>query len=167
MAHFAHFKLLALIKSKAFRLKPAVAQASSNGGDSATSTNAVVDDEQLYWLRLWTEAMRLGIGAVQEYGRAKPGQRSVVDPLTAIERFLRENAASARWKRVDTASYLKQLVDVTYKAVEATAHMVPRVGRASYVDASLIHEPDAGSAGVGSIVYSIYKAYLMLTAAQK
>lgn len=66
--------------------------------------------------------------------------------MAAIQAFLNETARSQ--DQIGSAKdFLKNLVDVTYKAVESTAKMVPNVGRASYVDSKLINKPDAGSSG--------------------
>lgn len=119
-------------------------------------------DEKINWFRLFTNVVNLGVGAVTEYGRAKPGDRSIIDPLTAIKLFLNDYSSTAKQEGQDlTQNCLKSLVDVTHKSAESTTSMIPKVGRASYIDAKLIIKPDAGSMGISSIISSIYKAYLI------
>jgi dihydroxyacetone kinase len=113
-----------------------------------------------FWVRIWKNALENGLAVVEEYSHAKPNQRSIVDPLTSIKLFF-ESYLNNKSTNDETQLLLKNLVDVTFKSAEATAHMRPRVGRASYVNASEINAPDAGAKGISSIVNSIYKAFLM------
>ncbi len=120
------------------------------------------DNSELSWIKLWRDVVNNGLAVVQEYGRAKPNQRSIVDPLTAIHNYFDDFLAKNENQQiVDVRLFLKTLVDVTFKSAEDTAHMKPAVGRASYVDVRLINKPDAGAKGISSIVNSIYKAYLL------
>ncbi|CAF0712597.1 unnamed protein product [Brachionus calyciflorus] len=127
---------------------------------SLKSLNTRRERDHYFWVELWKNALRMGLDAVEEYGRAKPGQRSIVDPLSALNNFLNDYLESYESKKMDTKGILKQIVDVVYNSAESTARMKPRVGRASYVDISLINSPDAGAMGISSIFTSIYKAYL-------
>lgn len=119
---------------------------------------------QIYWLKLWYNAFDSGIDAVQEYGRAKPNQRSIVDPLTTIKSqlgdYIQAVEGSKGEKSVETSVLLKSIADSTLLTAESTAKMTPRVGRASYVDASTITTPDAGAMAVSSAMTSVHKAYL-------
>ena len=120
----------------------------------------------MFWLNIWSRFLDLGINAVEEYGRAKPNQRSIVDPLTSVKEFIdsqltKLNSDLSYQKTFEIENFLKMLVDVAYKSAISTASMKPRVGRASYVDASSINQPDAGATGISSIFSSIYKSYLI------
>jgi dihydroxyacetone kinase len=120
----------------------------------------------MLWLKIWSNFMNLGINAVEEYGKAKPNQRSIIDPLTCVRDFIdtelsKLNSDSSYQKSFETGNFLKSLVDVAYKSAASTASMKPRVGRASYVDANSINQPDAGATGISSICSSIYKSYLI------
>ncbi len=106
------------------------------------------------WSDLWNKAIDLGSSAVTEYGRAKKGDRSIIDPLVAIQTYL--NDIDSKRQIDSTKDILKKLVDVTYEAVESTAKMVPNVGRASYVDSKLIDKPDAGSMGIVFFKFYFY-----------
>ena len=119
-------------------------------------------DKELFWPKIWHKFMEMGTSAMREYGRAKPGQRSIVDPLSSILEFMRAYIDSFEPNaRFDAESFLKKLVDVAYESAMATAKMHAHVGRASYVNQDVIKLPDAGSLAASSVVSSIYKAYLI------
>lgn len=116
----------------------------------------------LDWLRIWSLSLKYGIEAVQECGRVRPGQRSIIDPLDALNVFLSQkinNSSSST--SIELEKLLKELVDVAYTASVATAKMRPQVGRASYVDPSLISKPDAGATAISYIISSVYKSFIM------
>jgi len=102
-------------------------------------------------VKIWNNALVKGLSAVQEYGKAKPGQRSIVDPLHAAKLYLNEYIDSYETNKLDLESILKNLVDVTYKAVEQRSKMHARVRRASYVNSSLINKPDAGATAINCV----------------
>ncbi len=112
---------------------------------------------KLYWIRIWKNFVDFGLNDVCEYGKAKPNQRSIVDPLSQIKIYLNEFivANSVDTVKFNTNDFLKGLVDVTEKSVNLTAKMRPRVGRASYVDVNIINSPDAGATGILTIINSI------------
>ena len=120
---------------------------------------------QVQWFQMWLNALDLGLGAVQEYGRAKVNQRSIVDPLSSIKNTLCyilyiKSVKVSEANKVDTSLFLKLLANNTLSSAESTAKMVPHVGRASYVNAATITTPDAGSMGISSVANSIHKAFL-------
>lgn len=111
------------------------------------------------WLQLCRMALSRGLNVVQEYGQVRAGQRSIVDPLDALVKAFEHSIRDE--ERLSTLT--KKLVDAAYEACQATAHMKPMVGRASYVDPSLISSPDAGASAISIIISSIYKASLILS----
>lgn len=118
---------------------------------------------QLHWLKILLNGLTYGIAAVQEYGRAKPNQRSIIDPLMTIKISLNdyiESVEKSIAKEVNTSALLKIIVDNTLLSAESTAKMIPKVGRASYVDASTINTPDAGAMAISSVLSSVYKVYI-------
>jgi dihydroxyacetone kinase len=133
-----------------------------SGAVSSFQKQSPDSGSELFWIDRWREVVDSGLKVVQEYGRAKPNQRSIVDPLTAMSKYLADFVAvNSKSAQVDVRAFLKGLVDETHRSAEATAHMKPGVGRASYVDSALINKPDAGAKGISSIVNSIYKAWLL------
>lgn len=117
------------------------------------------------WLKKWNLSLKNGMEAVEKYGRVKPGLRSIIDPLNAISIYLSEqidilpmNESSSP---IELEQLIKKLVDIAYEASSLTASMRPMVGRASYVDPSLIKDPDAGATAISIIMSSIYKAIII------
>ena len=119
-----------------------------------------VTEDNYFWIKRWNDALKMGIDAVKEYGRAKPGQRSIIDPLVALNTFLDDYLKTDGLKNLDTKSLLKKIVDLVYDSAQSTAKMQPRVGRASYVDQSLISSPDAGAFAISSILTSVYQVFI-------
>ena len=111
--------------------------------------------DNLFWIKIWKHAVELGLTAVCEYGKAKPNQRSIVDPLNEIKNYLSNFLDSNTEDTVNFDIFLKNLLDITEKSTASTAKMIPRVGRASYVDASIINSPDAGATAILTIIRSI------------
>jgi dihydroxyacetone kinase len=84
----------------------------------------------------WAAAFREAVAAVGELGGAKPGDRTMVDAL--------HPAAEALAGSGDLAAAAR----AAEQGAEATARMVPRLGRASYLGARAVGAPDAGAAAV-------------------
>ncbi|TCH96571.1 DAK2 domain-containing protein [Roseococcus sp. SYP-B2431] len=83
----------------------------------------------------WAEAFRLAVASVGELGGAKPGDRTMLDALhPAAEAF--------------AAGGLQAAALAAEEGAAATAAMLPRVGRASYLGARAVGAPDAGAAAV-------------------
>ena len=122
-----------------------------------------VPDQQdaKFWLKLWFNALQLSIKSIQEYGCAKPGSRSMLDPLFSVETYLKDVIENMdKDPKFNINNVLKEIVNVSYDSAHATAKMIPKVGRASYVDVTLINKPDAGAFAMSSVFSSIYKAFL-------
>ena len=92
----------------------------------------------------WAEAFLQAVEAVRDLGGAKMGDRTMVDALQpAAEAFnvaLRAGAAPAQaWAAA---------VSAAHKGCAATAHMAPRLGRASYLGKRALGVADAGATAV-------------------
>jgi dihydroxyacetone kinase len=83
----------------------------------------------------WAEAFRQGVASIGELGGAKPGDRTMLDALhPAVEAF--------------ATGGIKAAAQAAEEGVAATATMIPRLGRASYLGARAVGAPDAGAAAV-------------------
>ncbi|KAK0410366.1 hypothetical protein QR680_005099 [Steinernema hermaphroditum] len=82
-------------------------------------------------------ALEDGLEAIQKYGHARPGDRTMVDPLSAAA----EEAAKPEhsWRSV---------VEAAERAAKATASMEAKAGRASYTSTETQSEADAGATAV-------------------
>lgn len=92
----------------------------------------------------WAEAFAVAVQAIAELGGAKPGDRTMLDALhPAAEAF---SAAVASGK--SPAEAWGVCVAAAAAGTDATARMLPRLGRASYLGERAIGVPDAGAAAV-------------------
>ncbi|WP_321956493.1 dihydroxyacetone kinase family protein [Paraburkholderia bannensis] len=92
----------------------------------------------------WARAWRGAIEAISELGGAKAGDRTMLDALVpaveAFEEALKNGQASQQ--------ALGAAVAAAEHGAQATAHMHPRVGRASYLGKRAIGSPDGGAVAV-------------------
>lgn len=90
----------------------------------------------------WAEAFTVAVQAIGELGGAGPGDRTMLDALhPAAEAF---SAAVASGKT--PAEAWGVCVAAAAAGTDATARMLPRLGRASYLGERVIGVPDAGAA---------------------
>jgi ATP-dependent dihydroxyacetone kinase len=85
--------------------------------------------------RQWLEAFAAATASVGEIGGAKPGDRTMLDALAP---------AIAAWREGDWAA----AVAAAEAGAEATAGMLPRLGRASYLGERALGVPDGGAVAV-------------------
>ena len=101
------------------------------------------------------KAFKAGLDAVMKYGRAQPGDRTMVDALSpAVASFISTLSSSG--------SSLKALEEATCAAEEgakATLAMKASAGRASYVAASELRHPDPGAHAIGIIMRAVFEGY--------
>ncbi len=92
--------------------------------------------------RDWAGAFTEAVASIGALGGAKPGDRTMLDALAP--------AAAAFGKAVAAGGDLRAAIAAAADAAEggtaATAEMLPRLGRASYLGARALGAPDAGAA---------------------
>ncbi|XP_060070598.1 triokinase/FMN cyclase-like isoform X2 [Ylistrum balloti] len=91
----------------------------------------------------YCEALKAGIQTMMKYGGAEPGDRTMLDPL---------HSASQAWS-VALSSHtpleaFRLAVEAAEKSAEETAKMKAQAGRASYVSADHLKNPDPGARAV-------------------
>lgn len=96
-------------------------------------------------------ACRVGVAEVEARGQAALGDRTFLDALVpALEAAGREGLqASERWKAAAEAAR---------EGARATAAMVPKVGRASWVGERAVGEEDAGAHVVALVIETLADA---------
>ena len=101
------------------------------------------------------KAFKAGLDAVMKYGRAQPGDRTMVDALSpAVASFTSTFSSSG--------SALKALEDATCAAEEgakSTLTMAASAGRASYVASTELRHPDPGAHAVGIIMRAVFEGF--------
>lgn len=103
----------------------------------------------------WHVALKKGLDAVMRYGEARPGYRSMVDPLHAAA----EAIADGQYTRENW----EKLVKAAEIAAKATASMTAQCGRASYTAEATQTEPDPGAIAVAIWLRAVYEAAFSLS----
>ncbi|WP_149537488.1 dihydroxyacetone kinase family protein [Siccirubricoccus phaeus] len=92
--------------------------------------------------RDWAVAFEEAVAAIGALGGARPGDRTMLDALAP--------AANAFARSLEAGEGLPKAIQAAAQAAEAgvaaTADMLPRLGRASYLGARAVGVPDAGAA---------------------
>ncbi|CAH0581613.1 unnamed protein product [Chrysodeixis includens] len=99
------------------------------------------------WLSAWESAMQ----AITKYGGAEPGDRTMLDTLHSAAEVYKQNIKG------DLVELLKKTVTAADEGAKATANMVARAGRASYVASGYAHDEDAGARAVAVWLQAILK----------
>ncbi|XP_076972161.1 triokinase/FMN cyclase isoform X2 [Tamandua tetradactyla] len=102
-------------------------------------------------LPAWSAAMDAGLDAMQKYGKAAPGDRTMLDALWAAGQELQA------WKSpgADMLQVLTKAVKSAEAAAEATRNMEARAGRASYISSAQLDQPDPGAVAVAAVLRAI------------
>ncbi|XP_069888296.1 triokinase/FMN cyclase [Dipodomys merriami] len=102
-------------------------------------------------LPAWSAAMDAGLEAMQKYGKAAPGDRTMLDSLWAAGQELQA------WKSpgADLLPVLTKAVKSAEAAAEATKNMEAGAGRASYISSAKLDQPDPGAVAAASILRAI------------
>lgn len=94
--------------------------------------------------RAWDEAFAVGIASVGEIGGAKPGDRTMLD---ALDPALSAWTAARKAGKSAAASWA-EAVAAAEAGAAATAEMLPKLGRASYLGARALGSPDGGAVAI-------------------
>lgn len=102
-------------------------------------------------LSAWSAAMDAGLEAMQKYGKAAPGDRTMLDSLWAAGQELQA------WKSPGASllPVLTKAVKSAEAAAEATKNMEAGAGRASYISSARLDQPDPGAVAVAAIFRAI------------
>jgi dihydroxyacetone kinase len=90
----------------------------------------------------WAEALDQGCRAIGELGGAKPGDRTMLDALDPFLESLKSNQGNL------SRQALLAAVEEAERGVDATARMMPRLGRSSYLGDRVLGHPDPGAKAV-------------------
>lgn len=96
-------------------------------------------------LGAWAEAVTSACEAMSALGGAKAGDRTMLDALFPFAHSLRESAA----KQVSLRDAVEDAINAAEAGAEATASMVPRRGRSSYLGQRAVGQPDPGAIAIG------------------
>ncbi|KAI1279564.1 Triokinase/FMN cyclase [Halotydeus destructor] len=104
-------------------------------------------------MALWLSALKTGIESISKYSLAQPGDRSMLDTLVAVERTLKDNLKSS------LSETARRIITSAEDAAKDTVNMIPKVGRASYVNKDRVKSPDAGAMAVAIWVKAIMQLF--------
>ncbi|KYO41664.1 triokinase/FMN cyclase [Alligator mississippiensis] len=102
-------------------------------------------------LPAWADAMDTGIEAMQQYGGAAPGDRTMLDSLCAAAGELH----ALRAPGADLFQVLAKAVQSAEAAAEATKNMEAGAGRASYISSAKLLQPDPGAVAVSAVLRAV------------
>ncbi|KAM7108337.1 triokinase/FMN cyclase isoform 3-T3 [Ciconia maguari] len=102
-------------------------------------------------LPTWADAMDAGIEAMQRYGGAAPGDRTMLDSLCAAAQALH----ALRSPGADLLPVLAAAVQSAEAAAEATRHMEAGAGRASYISSARLLQPDPGAVAAAAVLRAV------------
>ncbi|XP_059612736.1 PTS-dependent dihydroxyacetone kinase 1, dihydroxyacetone-binding subunit DhaK-like [Phlebotomus argentipes] len=106
-------------------------------------------------LQDWIDALKLGNFALQKAARSKRGDRTMLDPLLAMEDFLvRSSTASG-------PGFAENLYEIVESSAAETRAMIPKAGRAAYTTSTVqdLKYPDPGAHAVATWVKGLLKCY--------
>ncbi|XP_030855265.1 triokinase/FMN cyclase-like [Strongylocentrotus purpuratus] len=81
---------------------------------------------------------------IMKYGKAEVGDRTMLDPLDAAYRILKEGHTNNSY----SMKTLEDAVNAAEQSAEATSMMAARAGRARYVNPDQLGRPDPGAMAV-------------------
>ncbi|TFK02333.1 beta-secretase 2 [Platysternon megacephalum] len=99
----------------------------------------------------WAAAMEAGIEAMQRYGGAAPGDRTMLDSLCAAAEELRALQAPG----ADLLPVLAKAVQSAEAAAESTKNMEAGAGRASYISSARLELPDPGAVAAAAVLRAV------------
>ncbi|XP_075611669.1 triokinase/FMN cyclase isoform X1 [Balearica regulorum gibbericeps] len=102
-------------------------------------------------LPTWADAIDAGVEAMQRYGGAAPGDRTMLDSLCAAAQALH----ALRNPGADLLSVLATAVQSAEAAAEATRQMEAAAGRASYISSARLLLPDPGAVAVAAVLRAV------------
>ncbi|KFP05965.1 Bifunctional ATP-dependent dihydroxyacetone kinase/FAD-AMP lyase (cyclizing), partial [Calypte anna] len=102
-------------------------------------------------LPAWADAMDAGIEAMQRYGGAAPGDRTMLDSLWAAAQALH----SLRAPGAELLPVLSKAVQSAEAAAEATKDMEAGAGRASYISSGKLLLPDPGAVAAAAVLRAL------------
>ncbi len=112
----------------------------------------VLGDSGSTELAQWAEALDQACHAISELGGAKPGDRTMLDALDPFVKSLKSTKGSMSREVILAA------VEEAERGVEATAQMMPRMGRSSYLGDRVLGHPDPGAKAVAIWLRAVSEA---------
>jgi len=127
------------------------------------SAAAVLSKQDSLHSKNISQAFDEGAAAMQVYGGAQLGDRTMLDALLPSLDALRSTIADAAGK-TDMEAF-EAATCAAEKGASDTLGLKAKAGRASYVDANELKHPDPGAHAVGIIMRALYQGYKLVNPA--
>ena len=121
------------------------------------SASAILEKAEEITLEVLSQALDEGLANVRKYGRASPGDRTMIDAIHPALKVLSEAKGSVTSN--DHLSVFEKATQAAEKGAIDTIKMKASAGRASYVAESELKYPDPGAHAIGIIMRAIFEAY--------
>jgi dihydroxyacetone kinase len=103
----------------------------------------------------WSAAFRAGCAAIAELGGAAAGDRTMLDALLPAAAAFHEGVRTHRTR----AEALRSAADAAAEGVRATAQILARRGRSSYLGERVLGHPDPGAEAVAVVLDALAKGW--------
>ena len=121
------------------------------------SASAILEKAEEITMEALSQALDEGLANVRKYGRASPGDRTMIDAIHPALKVLSEAKGSVTSN--DHLSVFEKATQAAEKGAIDTIKMKASAGRASYVAESELKYPDPGAHAIGIIMRAIFEAY--------
>ncbi|CAG2113852.1 unnamed protein product [Medioppia subpectinata] len=118
----------------------------------AIRSNVRKIDQSYDCINLWKDVLKYCLQTITQYSSAKPGDRSMLDPLYSAYQILGKCDHTLKYHEI-----AKLVAQGAKDGADSTASMVANVGRASYSPS--VRKPDAGAVGVAIWMDAIAEAF--------
>lgn len=110
-------------------------------------------------IQSWTEIISQSINNMTQYSYARPGDRTMVDPLNSLVKAFSSYSDSEN----NISTFLAHVLLKVESDAQSTASMEAKIGRASYAPKLSNSGPDPGAWAIYLIVKAIFDTYLEST----
>ena len=121
------------------------------------SASSILEKAEGITLASLSEALDEGLTNMRKYGRASPGDRTMIDAIHPALEVLRTAKQSATEQ--DHLGVFEKATQAAEKGAIDTIKMKASAGRASYVAESELKYPDPGAHAIGIIMRAVFEAY--------
>ncbi|XP_039611079.1 triokinase/FMN cyclase isoform X1 [Polypterus senegalus] len=100
----------------------------------------------------WADAVHAGTEAIKRYGGAEPGDRTMLDALCPAVKELQKLHSCPSGGEMEV---LERAVQQAELGAQSTRELTAQAGRASYIDATRVSQPDPGAVAIAAIFKAI------------
>jgi dihydroxyacetone kinase len=121
------------------------------------SASSIIEKSDKMSLKVLSEALDEGLANMRKYGRASPGDRTMIDAMHPALLVLREERLSATEDK--HLNIFEKATQAAEQGAKDTVKMKASAGRASYVAESELKYPDPGAHAIGIIMRAVFEGY--------